>query len=194
MSEARARVTLLDYGVGNLRSVRRALEAAGAEVDQSADVGGEAILLPGVGAFGAALERLGPGRVDELRAWSREGRPLLGICLGMQLLFEESHEHGVHRGLGLIPGVVEPLPTTVVVPHMGWATLSGLGDPTVYFCHSFAARPVPQTSATVEHGVTITAAVEQGRTWGFQFHPEKSGPAGIALLRRFIEVAVRARA
>jgi glutamine amidotransferase len=183
---ARPRVTLLDYGVGNLRSVRRALEAAGADVDTSADVGGDAIVLPGVGAFGAALERLGPGRFDELRAWSRAGRPLLGICLGMQLLFDESHEHGVHRGLGVIAGVVEPLPPTVVVPHMGWSTLTGLHNPTVYFCHSFGVRPGPATTATTEHGGTWTAAVLHGRTAGFQFHPEKSGPAGIALLRGWI--------
>jgi glutamine amidotransferase len=191
---------LLDYGVGNLRSVERALQAAGAVVTRSADIdvvdddvsggsgggGGVAgLVLPGVGAFQAAKERLG-SRFEALRAYAHAGRPLLGICLGMQLLFDESHEHGSHAGLGLIPGVVQALPKTVVVPHMGWSRTS-TGE-VVYFCHSFAAPKVPETTSTAEHGVVFSAAVQRGNVRGYQFHPEKSGPAGIALLKNWLDV------
>ena len=179
-------VILLDYGVGNLRSVERALVAAGATVERRADVDvpdGAGLVLPGVGAFQAAKERLG-GRFAELRTYAHADRPLLGICLGMQLLFDESHEHGRHEGLGLIPGVVEALPKDVVVPHMGWSRIS-TGE-VVYFCHSFGAKPGPFTTSTVEHGAPWTAAVRRGRVRGYQFHPEKSGPTGIALLRGWL--------
>ncbi len=181
----RPRVTLLDYGVGNLRSVERALLAAGADVARSVDLDDDAaaLVLPGVGAFGAARARLG-GRLPQLQAWARADRPLLGICLGMQLLFDASHEHGHHEGLGILPGVVEALPRTVVVPHMGWSRTS-TGE-VVYFCHSFGVRPGPHTTAVVEHGGPWTASAQRGRVGGFQFHPEKSGPAGIALLRGWL--------
>jgi len=206
---SRPRVRLLDYGAGNLRSVHKALEAAGAEVEIAGSVGGERILLPGVGAFGEARRRLAP-HWDDLQAWVRADKPLLGICLGMQLLFEQSHEHGTHDGLGVFPGDIVPLPTDVTVPHMGWQKLSGLGDPAVYFAHSFGAhaplglsqashRAASSSSGTdarvgapaellasVEHGTKLVAAVRRGNVWGFQFHPEKSGPAGIDLLRHWL--------
>jgi glutamine amidotransferase len=183
MSEPRP-VLLLDYGVGNLASVQRALEHAGARVTVSADLDGHSpILLPGVGAFGAAVDKLG-ARFDELVLAGRSGRPILGICLGMQLLFDESHEHGRHTGLGLIPGVVEPLPRDVVVPHMGWAETSS-GD-VVYFCHSFGVRPGPCTTSTVDHGGKWTASVRKDNVAGFQFHPEKSGATGLSLLRGWV--------
>lgn len=181
------RVVLLDYGVGNLRSVERALTAAGAVVERKTDIDvpdGAGLVLPGVGAFQAAKERLG-SRFEALRAWAHADRPLLGICLGMQLLFDESHEHGSHEGLGLIPGTVEALPREVVVPHMGWSRTS-TGE-VVYFCHSFGARPGPYTTSTVEHGALWTAAVRRGRVRGYQFHPEKSGPTGIALLKGWLD-------
>ena len=182
-------VVLLDYGVGNLRSVERALAHVGARVRRSAevDVGvHEALVLPGVGAFAAARERLG-ARWGELGAYARAGRPLLGICLGMQLLFEESHEHGVHEGLGVLPGVVEALPSDVVVPHMGWARCSD-GE-VVYFCHSYGVRAGPATVSTVHHGGAWTAMAQRGALTAFQFHPEKSGEAGLRLLRRFVRDA-----
>jgi glutamine amidotransferase len=183
MSEPRP-VLLLDYGVGNLASVQRALEHAGARVIVSADLDAHTpILLPGVGAFAAAREKLG-GRFAELMLAGRTGRPLLGICLGMQLLFDESHEHGLHAGLGLIAGTVEALPKDVVVPHMGWAETS-TGD-VVYFCHSFGVRPGPFTTSTVDHGGRWSASVRKDNVAGFQFHPEKSGATGLSLLRGWV--------
>ena len=194
-------VTLLDYGVGNLRSVERALEAAGARVIRSEDVdvaAGGALVLPGVGAFRAAKERLG-ARFMELRQYIDEGRPLLGICLGMQLLFERSFEHGEHEGLGAFAGTVEALPAHVVVPHMGWSQIS-TGE-VVYFCHSFGVRALKQDRgpadgigtavkiATVDHGGAWTASVQRENVQAFQFHPEKSGPTGLLLLRRWLDRA-----
>jgi glutamine amidotransferase len=189
------RVRLLDYGAGNLRSVHRALEAAGATVEIAGSVGGDRILLPGVGAFGEARRRLA-AHWDDLLAWTRADKPLLGICLGMQLLFERSYEHGEHEGLGIFKGEVAPLPDDVTVPHMGWQQLSGLGDPAVYFAHSFGVRApttggTPDVIATVEHGARFVAAARRGNVWGYQFHPEKSGPAGIDLLRRWLTVGGR---
>jgi glutamine amidotransferase len=199
-------VRLLDYGAGNLRSVRRALEAAGARVDVGAGVGGDALVIPGVGAFAEARRRLAPVW-DDLAAWAREDRPLLGICLGFQLLFEESEEHGRHGGLGVLPGRVEALPATVTVPHMGWQRLDVAPGapaafapaPCVYFCHSYGvrsaqdpARDAPWVVARVEHGHAYVAAVQRGHTWGVQFHPEKSGEDGLRVLRAWVD-AVAAR-
>lgn len=183
------RVTLLDYGMGNLRSVQRALEAAGAEVQISTDVPAEGrLVLPGQGAFPEALRQLGP-RLADLRAHLDAARPLLGICLGMQLLFDGSDEHGGAAGLGWFRGQVTSLAeadTGVTVPNMGWHRLSGLGDPFVYFAHSFGVAESPDAVATFTHGRQWVAAVRRERTWGFQFHPEKSGPAGLSLLRAWL--------
>jgi glutamine amidotransferase len=186
------RVLLLDYGAGNLRSVRRALERAGAVVEVTSqppsphnDV---RLVVPGVGAFGEARRRLVPVW-DDLVAWVRADKPTLGVCLGMQLLFESSEEHGHHEGLGVIPGDVVALDAEnhdVTVPNMGWHRLNGEGDPAVYFAHSFGARPGPFTTATVERGGAWSAVVKKGRVTGYQSHPEKSGDDGIAMLRAWL--------
>lgn len=189
-------VRLLDYGAGNLRSVRRALERAGAVVEVSAQVPpllaspghAEKLVVPGVGAFAEARRRLAPVW-DDLVAWVRADRPTLGVCLGMQLLFDKSHEHGLHEGLGIVPGEIMPLESAapdVTVPHMGWQRLEGEGNPAVYFAHSYGAAPGPFTTATVTHGAPWTAVVRKGNITGFQFHPEKSGDDGIALLRAWV--------
>lgn len=180
-----ADVVVLDYGAGNLRSVARALEAAGATVAVSPDVRGARLVVPGVGAFAEARRRLEP-QWAALQAYAASGQPLLGICLGFQLLFQRSYEHGTHEGLGVFAGEVVPLPQTTTVPHMGWNRLSGLGGPDVYFAHSYAVAATPDALATVEHGGWWTAAVKRGAVTGYQFHPEKSGDAGIALLRAWL--------
>ena len=193
---SRVRVRLLDYGAGNLRSVQRALERAGAEVDVSADVGGEKLVVPGVGAFADARRRLSPVWND-LLAWVHADKPTLGICLGMQLLHARSHEHGVHEGLGVIDGDVvfmknaeissttTPL-SSLTIPNMGWHRLQGEGDISVYFAHSYGSRPGPYTTAVIDHGGPWSAVVRKGNVSGFQFHPEKSGDDGIALLRDWV--------
>lgn len=181
-------VVLLDYGAGNLRSVARALERAGAVVEVADEPRGDRLVVPGVGAFGEARRRLAP-RWEALKAYAASGKPMLGICLGFQLLFEKSMEHGAHDGLGVFPGEVVALPATTTVPHMGWNRLSGLGGVDVYFAHSYGVRATPDALATVEHGGWWTAAVQKGAVTGYQFHPEKSGDAGIALLRAWLDHA-----
>lgn len=206
----RGRVRVLDYGAGNLRSVRRALERAGADVEISAavpevptgqdDAGRVRLVVPGVGAFGEARRRLEPVWQDLLR-WVRADQPTLGICLGMQLLFQRSHEHGVHDGLGVFAGDVvsmadvvsssaassaAPGAGLVTVPHMGWQQIAGEGNPSVYFAHSYAAPVGPHCTAVVEHGARWAAVVRKGKVTGFQFHPEKSGDGGIAMLRAWV--------
>ena len=201
-------IAIVDYGVGNLFSLKSSFAAIG----QEAVVTGEAevlrradkLLLPGVGAFGDAADKLratGLERVvvDEVRA----GKPLLGICLGMQLLFDRSLEYGVHKGLSLIPGEVRPIaeliPASLKIPHIGWNALrfterkSPLfryikeGD-CVYFVHSFhAANCADSVIATAEYGAELTAAVQRENVFGCQFHPEKSGRVGLDILRAFCE-------
>ena len=178
-------VRVLDYGAGNLRSIQRAFEAAGATVEVSPEVGGDRLVLPGVGAFADAAVRLRP-QWTALQAWLSSGRPLLGICLGMQLLIERSHEHGLTEGLGYFQGEVTRLPETVTVPDMGWHRLEGLGNPFVYLAHSYAVRACPDAVATLEHGGHWVAAARRGRVWGYQFHPEKSAEAGIRLLEEWL--------
>ena len=199
------RLGLIDYGMGNLHSVRRALERLGAEVEPVHDAAAlescEALVLPGVGAFDPAMQRLrAVGLEQPLRNSCAEGRPLLGICLGLQLLFEASEE-GQERGLGLLSGRVRALPRHpgLAIPHMGWAPLlpdrpSPLlpeGEPPtwVYFVHSYAADPADPASITARvdwAGSPVTAAVWQGSIAACQFHPEKSGPVGEAMLRRWL--------
>jgi imidazole glycerol-phosphate synthase subunit HisH len=178
-------VRVLDYGIGNLRSVCRALEAAGATVELSTEVGGERLVVPGVGAFADGARRLSPVW-SKLQEYLASGRPVLGICVGMQLLFERGHEHGITAGLGHFPGEVVQLPETEIVPNMGWHQLEGLGRPFVYLAHSYGVRECPDAVATIEHGGRWVAAVRRGRVWGYQFHPEKSGSAGIALLAEWL--------
>lgn len=192
------RIAILDYGVGNLHSVRKALEQAGAEVRVVSDppllAQADGLVLPGVGAFGDAAEKLMPYR-DALFEQLDAGKPLLGICLGMQLLFESSDESPGARGLGYIRGHVRRL-THQKLPQIGWNTLAAVdGDPLfaglpegphVYYVNSFAPKPEePVTVATSTYGETFTAAVRKRDAWGVQFHPEKSGPAGLAMVRNF---------
>ena len=197
-------IAVIDYGAGNLRSIRRALEAAGATVAVTADpdevARADAVVLPGVGAAAHAMERL-----DELdltgaiRAAAGAGRPFLGICLGMQLLFDHQEE-GDARGLGLIPGRVRTLSGDLKVPHMGWnrsrVTRDGphgaVGDEHYYyFVHSYVAEPDDPSVVAAEagYGVTFPSIVVRDTIWGTQFHPEKSGDDGLALIGRFVTSA-----
>jgi glutamine amidotransferase len=200
------RIGLIDYGMGNLHSVARAAERLGAELipvlDAPAMEGCDALILPGVGSFDPAMERLHQARlVDPLREWSARGRPLLGICLGLQLLFEGSEE-GEAAGLGLLRGQVRALPSSPghPIPHMGWAPLISTnpspllpaGHPAawVYFVHSYAAVPADPGCSTAEvlfADQPVTAAVWQGALAACQFHPEKSGPQGQRMLGRWLE-------
>jgi glutamine amidotransferase len=205
------RLGLIDYGMGNLHSVQRALERLGAEVEPvhhaAAIAACDALVLPGVGAFDPAMERLRASGLEEpLQASCADGRPLLGICLGLQLLFEASDE-GQAAGLGLLPGRVRALPRQPghPIPHMGWAPLLP-GEPSpllpageppawVYFVHSYAADPSDAALVTAWvdwAGTPVTAAVWQGVIAACQFHPEKSGPVGEAMLGRWLaSVAAR---
>ena len=198
-------VGIIDYGVGNLFSLRSSFAAIGVEAVVSGDpqVLGQCdrLVLPGVGAFGDAAEKLRQTGLDDfVRKQAASGKPLLGICLGMQLLFEKSYEYGIHVGLGLLQGQVVPMagriPGCLKIPHMGWNALKLEKESKllkygeyVYFVHSyFAIHCEPSLAATAEYGLPITAAVEQGNVFGCQFHPEKSGEAGLAILKRFSEI------
>jgi glutamine amidotransferase len=204
MSEASTpTVTLVDYGVGNTASVIRAFHRLGAEVDFTADLDRVAaarrLVLPGVAAFAPAMNRLlETGLESAVRAAVKRGGRLLGLCLGFQLLFEESEEHGVHRGLGLVPGRIRPFPGGVRTPHVGWNQLlahrsdgfvEGLQDGSfVYFVHSY--RPegaeAADVAAACDHGGEFPAIVQRGNVWGCQFHPEKSSENGRLLLANFL--------
>ncbi|HVL87176.1 MAG TPA: imidazole glycerol phosphate synthase subunit HisH [Candidatus Thermoplasmatota archaeon] len=195
------RVLLADYGVGNLHSVRRALENAGVRVAFASPAGDlsrfDAVVLPGVGAFGPAAARVARAR-EPLRAWIEAGRPLLGICLGMQLLFDDSEESPGVPGLGVLAGPVRRLPARRL-PQIGWNDLAVRKDPLfeelppapqVYFVNSFA--PVPRedvTIATAEYGSTFCAAVRKRNAYGVQFHPEKSSRTGLRMIENFLELA-----
>ena len=201
-------IAIVDYGVGNLYSLERSFHAIGEPVTVSADpkviAGADKILLPGVGAFGDAAEKLRATGLDAVvKEQAATGKPLMGICLGMQLLFDEGHEYGVHPGLGLIPGKVLPIkdviPEGLKIPHMGWNALKmqkesplfryiKQGD-CVYFVHSYyAAQCREHTIATAEYGAPLTAAVQRDNVFGCQFHPEKSGTVGLNILRAFAQM------
>lgn len=193
---------ILDYGMGNLRSVERAVAHLGYESRVQTNLAGASrLIIPGVGAFAAAMERLLPLR-DEIRALAKSGAPLLGICLGQQLLFETSEEGGSETvGLGLIEGRVRYFPSDMglKVPHIGWNALKfradsvfGAGFPDggqVYFVHSLytACLFSRDVAARCTYGIEFDAAVERANVWGAQFHPEKSGDLGLGLLRNFLE-------
>ena len=200
------RLALIDYGAGNLHSVENALRAAGArDVSVTADpqvvLAADRIVLPGVGAFAACMSALAaiPGMVDALeRRVRREGRPFLGVCVGMQLMADAGEEFGSHPGLGWIPGTVgrlAPADPNARIPHMGWNdVVPVVPHPVIapgeaYFLHSFAFRPAERRdlAATTDHGGTVTAAVARDNLVGVQFHPEKSQAYGLALLARFLE-------
>lgn len=194
-------ITILDYGMGNLASVEKALRFLGADCVVSPSLeGAEKLVIPGVGAFGAAMERLLPLR-DDIRAFAASGRPLMGICLGQQLLFDSSEELGQHEGLGLIAGKVKYLPKDrgLKVPHMGWSPITicqadgpGVGvedGEQVYFVHSLYTECADPNdiAAVAEYGLKFPAMVRRGNVWGAQFHPEKSGEVGLRILRNFVE-------
>ncbi len=202
-------VAIVDYGVGNLFSLKSSFAAIGAEAVVTADKevlkNADQIILPGVGAFGDAAEKLrASGLADMLKELVSAGKPLLGICLGMQLLFEKSYEYGEHEGLGLIPGAVKPIrdviPVDYKIPHIGWNALHMVGEKSplfryihdgdfVYFVHSYyAAECAPAVIATSEYGAELTAAVAHNHVYGCQFHPEKSGEVGLNILRAFVEM------
>lgn len=201
-------IAIVDYGVGNLFSLSHSMTAIGTEAVVTAEPAmirqAEKLILPGVGAFGDAADKLRITGLDEvIREEISKGKPLLGICLGMQLLFDRSYEYGVHEGLGLIPGNVRPIrdviPGDLKIPHIGWNSLDFTresplfryirqGDH-VYFVHSFyAADCAPAVIATAEYGVALTAAVQRENVFGCQFHPEKSGAVGLKILRAFAEM------
>lgn len=203
-------IAIIDYGVGNLYSLESSFGAIGAAVTVTADpkviASAEKILLPGVGAFGDAADKLrSSGLAEVVVEQANTGKPLLGICLGMQLLFETGYEYGTHQGLGLIPGQVRPIsdvvPKELKIPHMGWNALDFTRDSRlfthiqngdyVYFVHSYYATGCADaTVATAEYGTALTAAVEKGNVFGCQFHPEKSGAVGLKILKAFCEMKV----
>lgn len=199
------KIGLIDYGAGNLRSVARALLAAGADdivlSAKATDLAQfDRIVLPGVGAYGAcaAALRAIPGMEDALNeVVVGRGRPFLGICVGMQLMSDEGHEFGVHRGLGWIPGVVKRMePEGLKVPQIGWNEVLPASPGLIerghaYFVHSYAfeAGDPADVAATASYGGPIVAAVSRGNMLGLQFHPEKSQGYGLALLRRWLEAA-----
>jgi imidazole glycerol-phosphate synthase subunit HisH len=200
------RIAILDYGMGNLRSVEKGLERVGAEAEISSDreraESADGVILPGVGAFPRAMERVREIGLDELVAARIEaGVPVLGICLGMQLLFESSVENEGARGLALLDGGVGPLEANgYKVPHIGWspvrwehpsALTEGVSDESpFYFVHSFAPRPASEDDVlgTAAYGERFACAVERPPLYGVQFHPEKSSSAGLRLLSNFVRI------
>ena len=194
-------IAIMDYGMGNLRSVQKAFEYLGEQAvitdDPAMVAGGSHVVLPGVGAFEEAMDRLRRSGLDRAVLDAvHAGKPVLGICLGMQMMFEHSEENGFFDGLGLFPGTVTRLENHgLKIPHMGWNTLTTREcplfdkgeDPCVYFVHSYCMADVSEewTAATCEYGQVFTAAVCLGNVMATQFHPEKSGTAGLKMLRRF---------
>ena len=201
-------IAIVDYGVGNLFSLSSSLKALGLETEVTRDAeklrAADRIILPGVGAFGDARAKLDDTGLVPALLKEAERKPFLGICLGMQLLFDRSFEYGEHAGLGLVPGQVVDLhddleDKTLKVPHMGWNSLQIVKDDPlfkyfqdgeyVYYVHSFYARDCATTLGTSRYGnVAVTGAVRCGNVWGTQFHPEKSGDAGLRLLKAFAEL------
>ena len=203
-------IAIIDYGVGNLFSLCSSLKSIGAEAvvtpDPAVIRAADRIILPGVGAFADAAAKLRATGLDRvLLEEAARGKPVMGICLGMQMLFEESFEYGIHKGLGLIPGRVVPMagyiPEGLKIPHIGWNPLILKGESKhpllkyveegdcVYFVHSyFAADCTESVIATAEYGKELTAAVAKDNVMGYQFHPEKSGGVGLAILKAFCEM------
>ncbi len=203
-------IAIIDYGVGNLFSLCSSLKSIGAEAvvtpDPAVIRAADRIILPGVGAFADAAEKLRATGLDRvLLEEAANGKKIMGICLGMQMLFEESHEYGIHKGLGLIPGRVVPMagyiPEGLKIPHIGWNPLILKGESKhpllkyveegdcVYFVHSYFATDCTESViATAEYGRELTAAVAKDNVMGCQFHPEKSGKVGLNILKAFCEM------
>jgi len=198
------KVAVLDYGIGNLFSIKRSLQKIGLNVEVTSSIKGyeyDGIVLPGVGNFKTGVENLGPLREDIIRLTS-SGVPLLGICLGMQLLFEESQESS-GGGLALLRGKIIRLPKDVKTPHMGWNNLHIISDNEIldgiderdyfYFVHSYYARPADRSVivAETEYGIRFASVIAEGNVYGTQFHPEKSGRSGCRILRNFMMIMKR---
>lgn len=196
-----SRIAVLDYGIGNLRSAQKALEHLGAEATLTADrdviAAADGVVLPGVGAFGACVEAMATTGIDVLaKEAAASGRPFLGICVGMQLLFEESTESPDHQGLGILPGQITRLPDTVKVPQMQWNQLTvtvphplteGCDGSWMYFVHSYAALDADSIVATCDYGGPMAAVAAKDNVWATQFHPEKSARAGQRLLQNWLD-------
>lgn len=194
-------IAIIDYGMGNLRSVQKAFEFLGYEAEITDDPlkiqqAGK-VVLPGVGAFSDAIRTIREKKIDKVIYQTvKENKPFLGICLGMQLMFEKSYENGEHEGLGILEGNIIRLPNTVKVPQIGWNNLNILKkeplftelpeSPYVYFVHSYHVETtVPIISATCQYGKEIQVAAQKGNTFALQFHPEKSGDIGLGILKNF---------
>ena len=202
-------IAIIDYGIGNLFSLKSSFYRIGENAvvtsDKAIIEAADRIILPGVGAFEDAARKLRDSGLDKVvKSEVDSGKPLMGICLGMQMLFEKSFEYGEHEGLGLIKGEVVPMlgkvPAELKIPHMGWNKLEFKGKKDelfkyinegdfVYFVHSFYGADCDEAViATAEYGIDITAAVRRDNVWGCQFHPEKSGKVGLAILKAFCEI------
>ena len=202
-------IAIVDYGVGNLFSLVSSFAYLGADAKLTSDPDeirrADRIILPGVGAFADAAKKLADSGLDRVGIeQAKSGKPLLGICLGMQMLFERSFEYGEHEGLGLVKGSVKPmrdiLPEELKIPQIGWNALKFEGEQSklfkyikegdfVYFVHSYYGADCDESLiATTEYGAQITAAVASGNVYGTQFHPEKSGEVGLSILRAFCEI------
>ncbi|TLS49350.1 imidazole glycerol phosphate synthase subunit HisH [Paenibacillus antri] len=198
-------IAIIDYGMGNLHSVGKAVERLGAAAvvtaDPAAILAAEGVILPGVGAYGDAMELIRESGLDAtIGRVAESGQPLLGICLGMQLLFTESEEHGTHMGLNLLPGRVERFKGPFKVPHMGWNRLTKLQDSPIldgidgghaYFVHSYRVIPDVRSDllATADYYGEVSAIVGRGNVYGMQFHPEKSSDLGMRLLGNFLKLS-----
>ena len=200
-------IVIIDYGVGNLFSLRSSFESLGADIrvsdDRAVIAAADKIVLPGVGAFGDAIKKLRDSGLDKVVIEeAKKGKKLLGICLGMQLLFEKSYEYGEWDGLGLLRGAVVPMqgeiPSELMIPHIGWNALikkrehpllAGINEgDCVYFVHSYFAKGCEDSLlATAEYGKELTAMVAKGNVAGAQFHPEKSADTGLSILKAFID-------
>ena len=200
-------IAIIDYGVGNLFSLQSSFAAIGQEAVVTRDIEeirrADRLILPGVGAFQDAADKLRLSGMDRaVKEETAKGKPLLGICLGMQMLFERSHEYGVHEGLGLLKGEIRPIaeriPAGLKIPQMGWNALKIVKDSPllkytregeyVYFVHSYSATGCEDSLlAVTEYGTDLTACVGEGNVFGCQFHPEKSGEVGLRILKAFCE-------
>lgn len=204
-------IAIIDYGVGNLFSLSSSLKSIGADIVVTGDPQiikqADKLILPGVGAFRDARAKLAENGLDKLViSEAKEGKPLLGICLGMQMLFDKSFEYGEYEGLGLIPGNIRPIsdriPSTLKIPHIGWNALIFPKDKPIspifkylsegdhmYFVHSFFATDCDEyVTSSTEYGALLTASAQNGNVYGCQFHPEKSGDKGLSILKAFCEL------
>ena len=198
-------IAIIDYGLGNLESVKYALDRLGAPSvltsDPAAIVSANGVILPGVGAFGRAMEKFRELElVDAARSAAASGRPFMGICLGLQMLFSSSEEHGRHEGLGIVPGRVVRFPHDLTVPHMGWNQVrqewacplfEDVPDESFfYFAHSYYAEPANPAAAvgSTDYGRRYASTIQQGSVFATQYHPEKSGPVGLKMLANFVRL------